>query len=98
MKKPFVLSLSIMILLVACNNNKAKTSTQTQASSDSSQSLPPGENDVIQKRLEVMKSYYPLSAEKVKALFPEDLLELKMKDYKAFNDEGYEVGEAIYGS
>jgi hypothetical protein len=98
MKKPFVLSLSFMILLVACNNNKAKTSAQTQASSDTSQSLPPGENDVIQKRMEVMKSYYPLSAEKVKALFPDSLLELKMTDYKAFNDEGYEVGEAMYGS
>lgn len=96
MNKPFVLSVAIAILLVSCNNNKAKTSTQAQASNDTTQNLPASENDAIQKKLEEMKSYYPLSAEKVKSLFPEEFMGMKMSDYKAFNDEGYEVGEAIY--
>jgi hypothetical protein len=53
---------------------------------------------MITKRLESMKKLVPLSPDQLKAFFPEQVNDMKETDYKGANTEGYEIGQATYGS
>jgi len=91
MKQLFLLSI-ISILLASCNNSGKPTVTGKDSAA--SQPLP----DEVEQRLEQMKNLTPLSADKIKAMFPEEVEGMKLSDYRAINNEGYESGEASYKS
>ncbi|SRR5258706_5045692 len=96
--KNLILSCFVTLsLLIACNSHKSKITTATDEA-QSSADLITDDTDAIQKRLEQMKKLPPLSADQVKALFPEELAGIKQSDYTRINNEGYEAGEATYHS
>jgi hypothetical protein len=95
----FILFCLLLNALIACNNNKGKGTGTEAAKGDSAQaSMPASEADAIQKTMDQMKQLKPLSAEQVKALFPQELAGMKQSNYSPANNEGYETGEARYES
>jgi len=83
-------------LLTACNGNKTKNPARDEAK-PSTEIIADSAGD-IQQRLEQMKKLAPLSPDQIKALFPEELADLKQSDYRRINNEEYEAGEATYKS
>lgn len=94
MKYLFILVAASLCMMVACNNNK-QGNTTADTSGKKTES-PEADND--QMKTDHMKGLQGLTAEQVKTLFPEELVGLKRTDYRAINNEGYEVGEAVYTS
>ncbi len=82
-------------MLIACNNNKPGNNAAADSTGKKAEA-PEGDDD--QKNIERMKGLPGLTADQVKALFPEELAGLKRTNYQSINNEGYEVGEAVYTS
>lgn len=89
--KKFIVFAIISLALANCGPQASK---KPQTTKDTPQDIP----DASQQRLEQMKSLEPLSADKVKAMFPDELEGMKLSDYRSINGEGYETGEGSYKS
>ncbi len=94
MKHFFILFTVMICMVISCNNNKTGNSVVDTTGKKTEAA---GVDD-DQKKTDHMKGLQGLSPVQVKALFPGELAGLKQTEYRAINDEGYEVGEAVYTS
>jgi hypothetical protein len=94
MKQFIILITATLCMIVSCNNNK----TGNSAVDTTGKKTEPAGADDDQKKTDRMKGLQGLTAGQVKTMFPEELGGLKQTEYRAFNDEGYEIGEATYTS
>jgi len=90
--KPSVALVFLLFTVIACHNKgKAPLSKKDSATNQAIA-------DEMESRLDQMKSLNPLSADKVKSMFPDEMNGMKLTDYTPINNEGYETGEANYKS
>jgi len=92
MKQFLILITATLCMIVSCNNSK----TGNSAADTTGKKTDAAGADDDQMKTARMKGLKGLTAGEIKALFPGELAGLQQTEYRAINDEGYEVGEAVY--